>query len=226
MRAAVVAWCRQAVATRYQPAGPGRRPQTGASRLVPAALLLLTAVLAACAPQTRITLLPQAQGQPSAVVVSTTREEVTLNQPFAVAEVGRDGRVTSSSTTAEALGSRHPALLSLMPPPAESFMMAFNTGSAELAPAERARLEAVIERARARPGGEIVVTGHTDRQGSVEFNDRLALERAQAIRLLFIARGFPPERIDAVGRGEREPLVPTDDGIAEPRNRRAVIVVR
>ena len=81
-------------------------------------------------------------------------------------------------------------------------------------------------RARARPGGEIVVTGHTDRQGSVEFNDRLALERAQAIRGLFIARGFPPDRIDAVGRGEREPVVPTDDGVSEPRNRRAEIVVR
>jgi outer membrane protein OmpA-like peptidoglycan-associated protein len=29
-----------------------------------------------------------------------------------------------------------------------------------------------------------------------------------------------------VGRGEREPVVPTDDEVAEPRNRRAEIVVR
>lgn len=189
-------------------------------------LVALASGLAACAPQARVTLLPPPQGQSSAVVVSTANSEVTLNQPFAVAEVGSRGRVTTSSTTAEALASRHPELLTLVPPPAESFVMSFNTGSAELVPAERARLEMVIERARARPGGEIVVTGHTDRQGSVEYNDRLALERAQAIRALFIARGFPPDRIDAVGRGEREPMVPTDDGVSEPRNRRAEIVVR
>lgn len=193
-----------------------------------AALLvaILASALAACAPQARVTLLPPPQGQGSAVVVTTASDEVTLNQPFAVAEVGRRGRVSTTATTAEALGSRHPELLSLVPPPAERFVMGFNTGSAELTPAERARLETVIERARARPGGEIVVTGHTDRQGSVGFNDRLALERAQAIRALFIARGFPPERIDAVGRGEREPVVPTEDGVSEPRNRRAEILVR
>lgn len=189
-------------------------------------MAVIAAGLVACAPQARVTLLPPPQGQSSAVVVTTANSEVTLNQPFAVAEVGPRGRVTTTTTTAEALGSRHPQLLTLVPPPAERFVMEFNTGSAELAPAERARMETVIERARARPGGEIVVTGHTDRQGSLEFNDRLALERAQAIRALFIARGFPAERIDAVGRGEREPLVPTPDGVAEPRNRRAEIVVR
>ena len=76
-----------------------------------------------------------------------------------------------------------------------------------------------------RPGGEIVVTGHTDRQGTVEANDQLSLQRALALRALFIERGFPPERIEAVGRGEREPLVPTADEVPEPRNRRAELLV-
>jgi OmpA-OmpF porin, OOP family len=35
-----------------------------------------------------------------------------------------------------------------------------------------------------------------------------------------------PVNIVAVGRGKREPLVPTADGVAEPRNRRVEIVVR
>ena len=74
--------------------------------------------------------------------------------------------------------------------------------------------------------GEIVVVGHTDRVGTVESNDALSLQRAQAVRQLFIDRGFDPARVDAVGRGEREPLVPTDDELDEPRNRRTEIVVR
>jgi outer membrane protein OmpA-like peptidoglycan-associated protein len=35
-----------------------------------------------------------------------------------------------------------------------------------------------------------------------------------------------PQDIVAVGRGKRDLLIPTPDGIAEPRNRRVEIVVR
>ena len=37
---------------------------------------------------------------------------------------------------------------------------------------------------------------------------------------------FEANLIEAVGRGEREPLVPTEDEVAEPRNRRAELLVR
>jgi OOP family OmpA-OmpF porin len=32
--------------------------------------------------------------------------------------------------------------------------------------------------------------------------------------------------LTAIGRGEREPAVPTEDEVAEPRNRRAEIIIR
>ncbi len=82
------------------------------------------------------------------------------------------------------------------------------------------------ERARTRAGGEIVITGHTDRQGSVADNDRLSLQRAQAVRALLIERGFAAELVQAIGRGEREPLLATEDEVVEPRNRRADVLVR
>jgi outer membrane protein OmpA-like peptidoglycan-associated protein len=41
-----------------------------------------------------------------------------------------------------------------------------------------------------------------------------------------IARGIASESIVAIGRGKRELLVPTADGVAEPRNRRVEILVR
>ena len=70
------------------------------------------------------------------------------------------------------------------------------------------------------------IIGHTDRVGSVESNDTLSLQRAQAVRQLVIDRGFDPNRVEAVGRGEREPVVQTADEVEEPKNRRAEIVVR
>ena len=43
---------------------------------------------------------------------------------------------------------------------------------------------------------------------------------------MLVAAGFPVERMDAVGRGERELIVPTADGVAEPRNRRVEVKLR
>ncbi len=190
------------------------------------AALGFVVLLSACAPATRITLLSQASGAPSAVVVSTSQGVQVLAQPYAVVEVSRSGSISPVTTTAEAVRERHPQLLALQPPAPQRFVLQFEPGSALLTPESQAQLPEVIVRAQARAGGEIVITGHTDRQGSLEANDGLSLERARAIRALLIERGFAPELIDAVGRGEREPVVLTEDEVAEPRNRRADVLVR
>ena len=190
------------------------------------AALAFAMLLSACAPATRVTLLPQAGGVPSAVVVSTGQGAQVLAQPYAVAEVSRSGSIGLATTTADAVRKRHPQLLALQPPAPQRFVLQFEPGSALLTPASQAQLLEVIARAQARAGGEMVITGHTDRQGSLDANDRLSLERAQAVHALLIERGFAAERIDAVGRGEREPLVPTEDEVVEPRNRRADVLVR
>jgi outer membrane protein OmpA-like peptidoglycan-associated protein len=46
------------------------------------------------------------------------------------------------------------------------------------------------------------------------------------VRAMLIAQGVAPASIATVGRGKRELLIPTPDGVAEPRNRRVEIVVR
>lgn len=189
-------------------------------------LLALSALLAACAPTTRVTLLPQADGSASGVVVSTREGQQLLTQPYQVAEVARSGSIGTATTSADQLRQSYPQLLSQRPPAPEKFVLEFEPGTSQLTADSQARLADIVARAQARAGGEIVVTGHTDRQGSLEANDKLSLERAQSIRALLIERGFKAALIDAVGRGEREPAVPTDDEVAEPRNRRAELLVR
>jgi OmpA-OmpF porin, OOP family len=39
-------------------------------------------------------------------------------------------------------------------------------------------------------------------------------------------QGFAPDRIQAFGMGERRPLKPTDDEVAEALNRRVELVAR
>jgi len=53
-----------------------------------------------------------------------------------------------------------------------------------------------------------------------------ALRRAEAGREQLIGAGVAPDAISVVGRGEREPVVFTEDGVAEPRNRRVEIKLR
>ena len=68
--------------------------------------------------------------------------------------------------------------------------------------------------------------GHTDRVGSVEGNDALSKTRAQTIGAVLIEGGVPADKLETVGRGERDLLVPTEDEVNEPKNRRVEINLR
>lgn len=183
-------------------------------------------LLAACVPSTRVTLLPQADGRSSAVDVSTGQGSRQISQPYQVAVVGNTGALSLETTTAEQVQKTHGEWLLLTPLAAEFFLLEFEAGSADLTPGSREQLATIVRRAKDRRGGDIVVTGHTDRQGSLELNDQLSLKRARSVKELLVAEGFQADRIEAVGRGEREPKVPTDDEVVEPRNRRAEVLVR
>lgn len=184
------------------------------------------AALAACAPATRVTLLPQADGSTSAVETRTATSGQTISTPYAVASVGRRGGISLSQTNQREVQQRHSELMSVMPAPAERFTLYFAVGGSTLTPESEAALRSILAQAMERPGGEIVIIGHTDRVGPADSNDQLSLQRARAIRELFIDRGFPALRAHAIGRGEREPAIPTADEVDEPRNRRVEIVVR
>ena len=196
------------------------------SRRLIALLAPALLALAACAPATRVVLLPQ-EGVPTAAVTVQARQgQVVLAQPYAVAEVASSGSVDTAQTNAQQVEKRYGQLLSVQPAAEQRFTLLFMPGGAQLTPESSAALADVLARATERPGGEVIIIGHTDRVGSVESNDTLSLQRAQAVRQLVIDRGFDPNRVEAVGRGEREPVVQTADEVEEPKNRRAEIVVR
>lgn len=190
-------------------------------------LALLATLLSACTPLSRVTLLPDTEGRATAVQVQGAAGGTQLlDLPYSVAAVQRTGVVDLGQTTAEEVQKRHGALLALQPPSVQRFVMQFEPGTATLTPESQAQLPAILAQARALSGGELVVVGHTDRVGSPQVNDILSLQRAQSVRELLVAQGFQAELVEAVGRGEREPVVPTEPNVDEPRNRRAEIILR
>ena len=71
----------------------------------------------------------------------------------------------------------------------------------------------------------IVLTGHADRSGSTKYNEGLSMRRANNAMTDLIDLGIPGSSIAVFSKGETEPLVPTDDGVREPQNRRVEIVL-
>lgn len=53
----------------------------------------------------------------------------------------------------------------------------------------------------------VVVTGHTDRIGSEQYNQKLSEKRAEAVKQHLVSHGIDANRIRAVGKGELQPIV-------------------
>jgi outer membrane protein OmpA-like peptidoglycan-associated protein len=117
-------------------------------------------------------------------------------------------------------------LLADLPPPPATFTLYFQEGTTRLTPAAQPLLAALKAEVARRSGAEVQVTGHTDREGSDEDNDRLSQRRAEEILAVLATEGVPRELMTAVGRGERQPRVQTPDGVPEPANRRVEVTVR
>lgn len=72
----------------------------------------------------------------------------------------------------------------------------------------------------------LTIVGHADRAGPADYNQRLSQRRADSVRQALGQTGFPTDRIGTEARGETDPVVPTEDGVRQPQNRRAVIQFR
>jgi outer membrane protein OmpA-like peptidoglycan-associated protein len=188
-------------------------------------LLLSALVLSSCANVERVVLLPNADGKKSAVVVRSEGQEVELTQPYTGVEIS--GKTAQQKTYSESeLKQRYADIFSIQPARAQSFILTFKDAGTELTDDSQARLAQVKEALSHLPAAEIIVIGHTDRVGSVEANDALSLRRAEAIKNLLVTQGYAAESIETVGRGERQPLIASEDEVAEPGNRRVEIKIR
>lgn len=102
----------------------------------------------------------------------------------------------------------------------------FDTSSAELTPAALDVLARVAEDIAARGVGEVVVTGHTDSDGSTASNQVLSEGRAASVVSALQPAVGSRVTLVAVGRGEAEPVAPNDTPENKQLNRRVTIEYR
>jgi OOP family OmpA-OmpF porin len=175
----------------------------------------------------RVVLLPGPDGRAGVVTVRNAQGESRLDAPYAAVEVSSKGTQISKTESANSVLQRYSTSLDALPPRPVSFIVYFATGSATKLAAESIPVIEAIKKELAQwPAPELTVIGHADRVGNDVSNDLLSLQRAESVRDTLLAAGVQGLSMVATGRGEREPLVPTTDGVPELRNRRVEINLR
>jgi outer membrane protein OmpA-like peptidoglycan-associated protein len=190
------------------------------------ALLALGIYLSGPATVDTVVVLPSADGHTGTVVVQRGGERQVLDQPYASSRTGPGAAAEVSRLSAAEVSQSFGQVLEALPARPTAFLLYFITGSDELTEESKLEVQKVLAELKGRKVPDVLVIGHTDTVGDMEWNDRLSAQRAERMKAVLIEAGIPAERIRTAGRGKRELLVRTADNVEEPRNRRVEINVR
>jgi outer membrane protein OmpA-like peptidoglycan-associated protein len=116
------------------------------------------------------------------------------------------------------------------PPPVveaqRSFQVFFDFDKSNITDAAAKVIQSAADAVRQGHFVQITVTGHTDTVGTAAYNQGLSERRAAAVKQALVGDGVADGEITTVGVGKTGLLVPTADGVREPQNRRAEIVMQ
>src|SRR5215469_6029153 len=101
----------------------------------------------------------------------------------------------------------------------------FDLNSANLKPEARERLARVAGILIAYPDIHVEVDGYTDNTGSLDFNQQLSQQRADAVQSYLVQQGVPSSSVDAKGFGPNDPIASNDSPEGRRQNRRVNLIV-
>lgn len=199
-----------------------------AARTISPVLLIL--ILAACDPTPRnlVVLLPDAEGKVGEVTVTTDGGITVLKTAGATTEFDTGNTPPSEpfNLTVDKLEAIFKPAIAAQPTPPISFTLYFRTGRTRMAAASQALWPTILAEIQSRPVPDISIIGHTDRVGPDTYNEPLSRRRARIIHKDLVKAGIDASIIDYSWHGEKNPIILTQDGVAERRNRRVEIIVR
>jgi outer membrane protein OmpA-like peptidoglycan-associated protein len=101
----------------------------------------------------------------------------------------------------------------------------FSSGSSELQADGKANIEKMAKILQKYPDTNIVVEGHTDADGTEEFNQKLSEKRAASVAQYAQGLGVTTERFTTMGYGETMPVGDNATAEGKQANRRVEIAI-
>jgi peptidoglycan-associated lipoprotein len=104
----------------------------------------------------------------------------------------------------------------------------FTSGKADLSPEAKVELDDLVKTIAADPKNVYLeIEGHTDSLGPADFNQKLGLQRAEAVKLyLYETHNIPLHKMSVISYGPTKPVAPNTTRDGRAQNRRVVIKVR
>lgn len=189
--------------------------------------ILLSLPFLSTEPKTTVVLLEN-DAVHNAVEVTTQAGSVVIDQPYYYTTMVSSDKQPSVLEKADPdfIRQKYAAVLKALPEKAVSMLFYFEPGTADIAQESKDQVEALITLIEAREPATVDIIGHSDRAGDADKNYELALDRAHSVEKFLLERNVKLERCSVVSYGESEPIIQTEDGVSEPKNRRVEVIVR
>jgi len=96
----------------------------------------------------------------------------------------------------------------------------FETAKATLKTESLAQLDALVLILNKYEGAILIIEGHTDSDGTDEYNQDLSQRRTQAVKDYLMSKGIMESRLVAIGYGESKPIADNKTSAGKAKNRR------
>ena len=101
----------------------------------------------------------------------------------------------------------------------------FDTDKAVLKPEGKAQLDDLLGKLKSVNWDVLVAVGHTDAQGSANWNQGLSVRRAEAVKAYLLSKGLSQQQVKTEGKGLTAPIADNSTAAGRAKNRRVEVQV-
>lgn len=191
------------------------------------AIILFIVILDTSSPKTELILLDN-NSTKNSIIVQKGEEKRVIDKPYDYVTINNlsGGISETKQASKEDIEKKYGSIIHKKFVPPTSLLYYFQTGQTTLTQQSKKDLEKLIPQIKQHYPCNVTIIGHSDRQGDDEINMKLSLKRAQSIYEWLIKQDVKINSLDIKSYGEKDPIIPTADGVAEPKNRRVEVLIR
>ncbi len=164
----------------------------------------------------------------NAIVVRTKAGAVVIDKPGYYVDLTSKNQKPSKikKMSDKEIKKRFSSAIKALPPKPEHVYLYFKKGTSELTADSINKLPHIYELLRQRAPCDLNIIGHTDTKGTQQNNLKLSMQRAQDIKRWILSKEINLDKLKVEAYGENDLLIPTADGVSEPRNRCVELMIR